>query len=98
VYSFVSKGGSALTYQPGEFFFASLPVKKDGDAGEWRLTWARRRSALWAFEALSRPPRLHRADQENTEGELLEDVTLKILPPGGVPKVPDLVPVVDLKK
>jgi GTPase SAR1 family protein len=96
-YSFGRDKGAALVYRPGDVLYAVLPVKKDGQ-GDWVLTWARSRSQVYQFERLVRPPRLHRQDQENTQGELLDDVHLAIQPAQGVPAVPDLMPVVILKK
>jgi len=96
-YSFDREKGAAIAYRPGEVLYAVLPVKKDGE-GDWVLTWARSRSEVYQFERLVRPPRLHRKDQENIKGELLDDVHLAIQPAHGVPTVPDLMPVVILKK
>jgi hypothetical protein len=96
-YSFGRERGAAVAYRPGDVLYAVLPVKRDGQ-GDWVLTWARSRSEVYQFERLVRPPRLHRKDQENTLGELLEDVQLAIQPAQGVPTVPDLMPVVILKK
>jgi GTPase SAR1 family protein len=96
-YAFAQESGVPLEYKPGEFLYASLPVKKNDDPGQWMLTWARRRSEVYPFECLERPPRLHRVDQENTEGTLLGKIVLKTFPPDGLPKVPDLVPVVQLR-
>ena len=62
------------------------------------LTWARDRSSVYQFERLRRPPRLHKANEPNTEGTLEEGVRLLIDPPDGVPRVPDLLPVVRLER
>jgi hypothetical protein len=96
-YSFGRDKGATVVCRPGDVLYAVLPVKKDGQ-GHWMLTWARSRSEVYQFERLVRPPRLHRKDQENTQGALLEDVQLEIQPAHGVPTVPDLMPVVVLKK
>jgi hypothetical protein len=95
VYTFLRESGSGPGYRPGDTLYANLPVRRDGDA-DWMLTWARSRSSLYQFERLVRPPRLHRRAEENTRGELLENVTLTVTPEGGLPKVPDLMPVVIL--
>lgn len=95
VYTFLRESGSGLVYRPGDTLYANLPVRRDGDA-DWMLTWARSRSSLYQFERLVRPPRLHRRAEENTRGELLENVTVTVTPEGGLPKVPDLMPVVIL--
>jgi hypothetical protein len=98
VFSFFKEKGGPLLYRPGDALYATLDVKKEGTSAPWRLTWARDRSEVYQFERLVRPPRLHAADRPNTEGELAEDVTVLFQPPGGIPKVPDLMPVVRLKK
>jgi hypothetical protein len=85
--------GQRLTFHPGDRFWASLPQRDD-----LVLTWARERSAMYRFECLRRPPRLHKAGEANTEGSLQEGVRLTIHPEDGVPRVPDLLPVVRLEK
>jgi hypothetical protein len=95
-YTFRAEPAAPVIYHPGDGLYACLPVRRDGDGREWLLTWARGRSMAFQFERLARPPRLHLKDQENTQGELLEDVTLSVTPEDGVPKVPELVPVVKL--
>jgi hypothetical protein len=97
VYSFLRSSGTDFVYRPGDMAYADLPVKKDGQ-GDWMLTWARARSEGYQFERLVRPPRLHRKAQENIEGDLLGDVSTSLLPERGVPKVPDLLPIVMSKK
>jgi hypothetical protein len=92
-YGFRPPGDGSLTYKPGDTLWADLPVQKGGSPG-WMLTWARNRSQLYQFERLARPPRLHPKDKENTQGEVQEGISLEITPEGGVPKVPDLMPVV----
>ncbi len=94
---FLAEQPGLIALRPGEFFFASAPVKKEGDGDQWMLTWARRRSEVYPFECLNQPPRLHRKGQTNTDGELLENVVLKTSPQDGVPRVPALIPVVRLK-
>ena len=98
IYNFRRESGGPLVYRPGDTFYASLPAKKDRDPAGWMVTWARSRSELYQFESLTRPPRLHRPDQPNTEGELLQEVTLAPAPESGFPRVPDLMPVVKLRK
>jgi hypothetical protein len=95
VYTFVCESGSSLVYRPGDTLYANLPVRRDSDA-DWLLTWARSRSSLYQFERLVRPPRLHRKTEENTRGNLTEDVTITVDPESGLPRVPDLMPVVNL--
>lgn len=98
VYTFDRASGAGITYRPGDTLFAKLPVRRDGDPADWALTWARNRSDVYQFERLVRPPRLHRKDQPNKEGELLENVIATVTPESGLPRVPDLMPVVILKK
>jgi hypothetical protein len=43
-----------------------------------------------------RPPRLHKVNEATTSGTLEEDVRLSILPADGVPRIPDLMPIVRL--
>jgi hypothetical protein len=89
-------GETSLAYQPGDLLWAELPVTA-ADQTPMMLTWARNRSQVYQFERLERPPRLHRKGQDNTEGEVLEAVSLLIAPEDGVPKIPDLMPVVPVK-
>jgi hypothetical protein len=98
VYDFLRDTGGPLVYVPSDQFFAHLPVKKEGDAQGWILTWARSRSEMYQFECLIRPTRLHRANQSNLEGEIVNDIPLIVSPDRGLPRVPDLVPVVKLRK
>jgi hypothetical protein len=92
-YGFKPPAEASFTYKPGDALWADLPVQNAGSSG-WMLTWARNRSQLYQFERLVRPPRLHPRDKENTQGEVQEGISLEINPEGGVPKVPDLMPVV----
>jgi hypothetical protein len=92
-YGFQPAGDSTLRYKPGDTLWADLPVDNAGSPG-WMLTWARNRSQVYQFERLLRPPRLHPKDKANTEGEIEEGISLEVSPEGGVPKVPDLMPVV----
>lgn len=98
VYTFrPTDGKGALTYQPGEELWATLPLR-DADKGAWMFTWARSRSEVYQHERLTRPPRLHRPDQENIAGELAVGVVLRATKGSGIPPVPDLMPVVRLEK
>jgi hypothetical protein len=92
-YGFQPVGEDSLTYKPGDSLWAGLPVQHAGSPG-WMLTWARSRSQVYQFERLVRPPRLHPKDKENTQGEFQERISPEITPADGVPKVPDLMPVV----
>jgi hypothetical protein len=51
---------------------------------------------MYQFERLTRPPRLHRTKEATTSGTLEEEVRLTIIPADGVPRVPDLMPVVKM--
>jgi hypothetical protein len=98
VYTFWRDSGTSLVYRPGDQFYAHVPVRKEGDDRAWMLTWARDRSELYQFECLTRPSRIHRQDQPNTSGDLTDDIRVTVDPERGLPKVPDLIPVVKLKK
>jgi hypothetical protein len=93
VYSFRLVEGQKVVYKPGDRMWASLPLRDD-----WVLTWARSRSAMYEFESLLRPPRLHKKDEPNTMGSLQKGVRVTLTPADGVPRVPDLMPVVRLEK
>jgi hypothetical protein len=90
-YSFRLAEGQRITYRPGDRLWATLGLRDD-----WVLTWARDRSSLYQFERLLRPPRLHKRDEPNTAGSLQEGVRVTFTPADGVPRVPDLMPVVRL--
>lgn len=90
-YQFRLREPQILTYRPGDALWASLPLRDD-----WMFTWVRSRSLMYQFERLTRPPRLHKTKEATTSGTLEEEVRLTILPADGVPRVPDLMPVVRL--
>lgn len=90
-YNFRLAEGTRINYQPGQRLWASLPMRDD-----LMLTWALARSSFAEFECLRRPPRLHKADEKNTEGSKQESIRLILHPEDGVPRVPDLMPVVKL--
>jgi hypothetical protein len=90
-YSYRVRDGQTLTYRPGDALWAKLPLRDD-----WMLTWVRCHSLMYQFERLTRPPRLHKKGEATTSGTLEEGVRLTILPADGVPRVPDLMPVVRL--
>jgi hypothetical protein len=91
-FRFAAVTGTPFDFAPGDAFFVRIPARKENEAGEWMLTWARNRSRLYQFERIGWPPRLHRASEPNTAGILLDDVILEIEPSDGVPKVPSLLP------
>jgi hypothetical protein len=96
-YEFQPVGDGRLTYKPEDILWGDLPVQNGGSPG-WVLTWARNRSQVYQFERLLRPPRLHPKDKENTQGEVQDGISLEITPESGVPKMPDLMPVVPLAR
>ncbi len=91
LYQYRLRESQTLTYRPGDVLWATLPLRDD-----WMLTWVRSHSLMYQFERLIRPPRLHKTKEATTNGTLEEEVRLTILPADGVPRVPDLMPVVRL--
>jgi hypothetical protein len=89
VYSFA--GGTAITYRPGDTFYAEVPVKK-GDR-DFKFTWASSRTLSFQFERLTREPRMHTPDQSNVEGLPAEGVATTVTD-GRFPVVPPMVPLV----
>jgi hypothetical protein len=92
-YSFRAVEGQRLTYRPGDALWASLPLRDD-----LMLTWVRGHSLMYQFERLVRPPRLHKKKEEANTGTLEEKVRLSITLPDGIPRLPDLMPVVRLEQ
>jgi hypothetical protein len=92
-YAFRPTGADRLTYRPGDRLWAELPLK-DETNDEWRFGWARYRSEIYQFERLSNLPRLYRKGQDLNAGKLAEGVVLGVVPEDGLPRVPDLLPVV----
>jgi hypothetical protein len=86
-----------LSYQRGKPLWAVLPLK-DADGRDWVFTWARSPSEVYQHHRLSRPPRLHRKDQDSPRGELAEGVVLRTRQGPALPQAPDLLPVVRLEK
>ncbi len=95
-YGFRPSGADTISYRLGDTLWADVACKR-ADNPDWMLTWARNRSAVYQFERLVRPPRLHQKNQANTEGEVEEAVSLEVIPEVDFPKVPDLVPIVPTK-
>ncbi len=89
VYSFRLSEGQKLSYHPGDALWATLPLRED-----WMFTWARCHSSMYQFERLIQPPQLHQTREAATQGTLEEAVRLTIDPTDGVPRLPDLMPVV----
>jgi hypothetical protein len=92
-YQFRPIEGQRLTYHPGDALWATLPLRDD-----LMFTWVRGRSLMYQFERLTRPPRLHKAKEESSTGTLEENVHLTIAPADGLPRLPDLLPVVRLEQ
>jgi hypothetical protein len=91
-YAFRLSDTQRLTYRPGDALWATLALRDDR-----QFTWVRAHSLMYQFERLTRPPRLHKTKDEPASGSLEEKVRLTILPAGGVPSIPALMPVVRLE-
>jgi hypothetical protein len=91
-YTFALMAPQRLTFRPGDRLWASLRMREDHT-----LSWTRERSARYRLECLRRPPRLHRTGEQPTEGSLQGSIRLTLDPVDGVPRVPDLLPVVRLE-
>ncbi len=87
----------SFTFRPGDQVWASLPLKKDGDDHKWAFNWVRGRSSLYQFEALGLGAYLA-ADGQPATAKYYEDITLTENGKPPVPRLPDLLPVVNLKK
>jgi len=97
-YAYAPDSPVTITYKPGDGLWAELALTKDSEGRERSLLWSGSRSLIYQFDRLHRAPRLLRKGQKETEGLVADSVILTVSPEGGVPKVPDLVPVVILKK
>jgi hypothetical protein len=88
-YFFKQADDKTVTYRPGDEFSASLVGN-----GSRMLSWAiGNRSAMYQFERLAMPPRLHSVTMSPEQGSREDRVTLTVLaPPNGLPRVPDLMP------
>lgn len=93
VYDLARQGGGKLTYRPGDTLSATLPVRREGVAGDWFLTWDHGRSKVYQLDRLMSPPRLRPRGDEAAAGETVGDV--RLLPPASYPRLPDLMPVVE---
>jgi hypothetical protein len=92
-YAFRPTGADRLTYRPGDKLWAEVPLK-DAANEEWLFGWSRYRSEIYQFERLSNPPRLYRKGQDGNLSKPAEGVVLEVVPENGLPRVPDLLPVV----
>jgi 50S ribosome-binding GTPase len=97
-YTYALDNQAGITYKPGDGLWAELGLTKDSEGRERSLRWYGSRSLIYQMDRLHRPPRVLRKEQKETEGPIADGVVLTVSPEGGVPKVPDLVPVVILKK
>jgi hypothetical protein len=90
-YAFRPEDTQTIAYKPGDELWATLAV------GDGRVfTWNRSHSRVYQQETLLRPPRLHKADDPPPKGDLAEGVRVSVVPENGIPRVPDLLPVVRL--
>ncbi len=92
-YRFRNSEGQRLTYRPGDSLWGTLSLRDDQS-----FTWVRGRSLMYQFERLAQPPRLHPTKEAATAGTLEEKVRLTITPSDGLPRLPDLLPVVRLER
>jgi hypothetical protein len=83
-YSFAAPAQPVI-YRPGESLEMSLALR-EGRV----LTWLDKRTRTYAFECLSRPPRLHDKGQRPQVGTRADDIVLTFDTP--VPDVPDALP------
>jgi GTPase SAR1 family protein len=93
LYTFRKETAGNLRYRPGERLWARLPLS----GGKQQLAWGESRSGLYQFERIVLPPRLQDDTAATlTEGRRLDEVRLRVQPADGVPRVPDLLPVIRL--
>jgi hypothetical protein len=86
-YTFVREEGK-IDYLPGDDLTARLPLLNNEV-----LSWIDARSPRYQFECLSRPPRLHHADQTAKDGLPQKRISLAVTEASQpLPRVPDLVP------
>ena len=93
LYTFRKESAGRLRYQAGQKLWAKLPLS----GGRQQLAWGEARSQLYQFECLLLPPRLQNDNAATrNEGRRLDEVLLRVQPADGLPRVPDLLPVVRL--
>jgi hypothetical protein len=97
-YAFNVEGTNVAAVRPGEAVWADV-LLRDAGGSEWQFSWWANgnRSAVYQFERLTLPPRLHRPSQDGPQisaGDLAVGVGLTPVPGGGIPRVPDLLPAV----
>ena len=84
------KPGQKIDYAPGDALYAELPLRD-----RRTLRWDERRSRLYRFEALRTEPSLRGTDADDVKKA--EGVRLRFSPEAGAPKVPELMPAVEIK-
>jgi hypothetical protein len=92
-YTCAVEGPGTATMRPGDILWAEVGLR-DAGGGEWKVSWWANgtRSAVYQFDRLTLPPRLHRPSQKPEDGDLAAGVTLTPTPDRGLPRVPDLLP------
>ena len=86
-----------LTYHPGDALWATLPVEYGAGTG-WVLDWVRGRSRVYQFDHLWDSPQLHQQGEQSTKGEAARGVALTPSRDSTLPRLPELIPVVELEK
>jgi hypothetical protein len=86
-----------ITYHPGEGLWATLPVEY-GSGGGWVLDWVRGRSRVFQLDHLWDVPQLHQQGEKSTSGEPARGVALVPSKGSTLPRLPELIPVVELEK
>lgn len=89
VYRFVAEKPIETQFRPGEEVTATVPLRTG--TAEYRLTWSGGRSAVYSWDALSRPPTLAKIGPLPTPVRV-NGVNLTASPPEGWPSVPALLP------
>jgi hypothetical protein len=90
IYTFIPDGHSGtIQYRPGDGLAAALPLRADGEA--YRLVWQSGRSTVYQIDRLAQPPRLERVGPVPAPVPAA-GVRLTVMPPGGLPAVPVLLP------
>ncbi len=78
-----------VVFKPGETCTATLPLRADKV-----FTWTGSRTAVFAFESLSMPPRQHDKGEPAAQGFRTTGVILKFDAQPDLPAVPDLLPTI----
>lgn len=92
VYTYALKDGEPrFTFRPGDTTWATLKLR--AGTKPMQFTWAKSHSLMYQFERLTREPRLHEPDKDNSTGPYAEGVQLTVTR-GILPLIPALLPVV----